>query len=198
MLDYIFPYFDKTFDDYATEEDQKIILGFLWIDVIVYAALQVLVAVNIWFVIIKKEKWREILLLQFYIYAFIAINMRQVINVTFGAFKYNWFFILYDVQPNVKVNLGLIQSWMLFEIAMRLRRQNKGQPESLRFEICLKWGKWFTGIVSALNFAISLINSCIYWSNNEASDASARPINFLLIQGIMIVLMLVVDLFVLY
>ena len=105
---------------------------------IVYAALQVLVTVNIWCVIVKKEKWREILLLLFYIYAFMAINMRQVINVTFGAFKYDWFFVLYDTQPIVKINLGLIQSWIIFEIAMRMRRQNKGQPASPRFESYLE------------------------------------------------------------
>ena len=105
---------------------------------IVYAALQVLVTVNIWYIIFKKEKWRESLLLLFYIYAFLAINMRQVINVTFGAFKYDWFFVLYDTQPIVKINLGLIQSWIIFEIAMRMRRQNKGQPASPRFESYLE------------------------------------------------------------
>ena len=59
-------------------------------------------------------------LLIFYALSFIAVMLRLLTMIWQFTFK-RWVAICFVVQPMAKISVGLVQAWMLFELAMRFR-----------------------------------------------------------------------------
>ena len=83
-------------------------------------ALFALLLMNIWRILLKHAKYKTVPLLFFYIFAFLAISLRIVNQVT--TFRDDpIFWLLSDVFIVTKLCVGLTQAWMIFEIALRIK-----------------------------------------------------------------------------
>ena len=95
---------------------------------LLYTCLAVLCFRNIWVILIKQRKWKQPLLLTFYFFCSIAIVFRWFvifvsIQVSVTMLQGNNFvYIIAPVQPYAKLMLGLIQTWMIVDLFIRLRR----------------------------------------------------------------------------
>ena len=76
---------------------------------------------NIYRIILKQGKWRTGLLLFFYIFSFISIVLRLVYLIVMWSDHTTGIAMIGDCQAVAKLCLGLIQSWTIFEICIRMR-----------------------------------------------------------------------------
>ena len=114
-----------------------------------YTFLLGLAVFNIWTILIKQRRYKTWPLTFFYVFAFLAIFFRLI-----------WLFIEYiesfvvddisDCYLSSKLSVGLIQSWMILEIALRVRQTYK-PCHSANFE---KWLKYCQFMV--ITFSIGL------------------------------------------
>ena len=89
-----------------------------------YIFLFFLVQANIWEIIYKQKKYTTLPLLFFYIFADICITLR----VVYSIFMYEFdpiFHAINDVCLITKLNVGVLHSWVIFEIALRLKQSTK-------------------------------------------------------------------------
>ena len=120
-----------------------------------YIFLLGLAVFNIWTILIKQRRYKTWPLLFFYVFAFMAILFRLI-----------WLFIEYiesivvedvaDCYLTSKLSVGLIQSWMILEIALRVRQTYK-PCHSAKFEKCLKYGQFMVITLSIGLFVGPLI-----------------------------------------
>ena len=85
---------------------------------ILWAYLTWLVISNIWHILIRQEKWKTKPLLVFYFLAFMAIVIRDYELITFLSSDLPH---PIPMQQAAKNGVGIIQSWMMFELAMRIK-----------------------------------------------------------------------------
>ena len=117
-----FPYIqDYINEEYMTTTEYRIFFSIHVIDTIIYLALWILAVINIWLILIKQGKWRTMPLLTFYIYSFLVITMRIFLLIVSGKDFYEFGFIITYQQPVAKIVVGVIQSWIIFELALRIR-----------------------------------------------------------------------------
>ena len=118
----IFPGIEKLNTEYDFTETQfKIFFTEHLILTLLYAALFILVSVNIWIILVRQGKWRTLPLLLFYVMAFIAISTRLIACIWIYT-EANWVFAVYFMQPLAKIAVGLTQAWMIFELKVRIRQ----------------------------------------------------------------------------
>ena len=67
-------------------------------------------------------------MLAFYIFAYMAISFRLIVLI-FHYVDSSGFYIIDTVQPGAKICAGLLQVWMIVEITLHLRNENRG-PEA--------------------------------------------------------------------
>ena len=98
------------------------------LSILLYTCLGVLCARNIWVILIKQRKWKQPLLLTFYFFSTMAIVFRWVVNccsvyitVTMPEGR-NYVYVINALQPFAKILLGLVQTWMIMELFIRLRQ----------------------------------------------------------------------------
>ena len=155
----IFPYFRQTFG-YFPSAQYTFLLVEHWVIFLVYCILCVLVVINTYKILIKEGKWRTVPLLLFYILATAAIYFRQLINIFYGDFGQDWFQVVLEVQPFIKFEVGVVQAWTTFEIALRLRHDFKMPDEGgalRKLDFWLSIGKIILTIfVCASMFALTL------------------------------------------
>lgn len=97
------------------------IASLVWTLIILNSFLLLLILFNFWSILIKREKWRTLPLLLFYILSLIAVILRLAMMV-WDFTQSNWMWACALIQPNAKAAVGLIQSWMIFELSMRFRQ----------------------------------------------------------------------------
>ena len=85
-----------------------------------YTVNFILVLCNIHLIFIRQKKWSSLPLLFFYLMATIAITIRLLccFIIFLGS---NWILIVYALQPDAKLCVGLAQAWMIFELTVRIR-----------------------------------------------------------------------------
>ena len=113
-----------------------------------------LVLLNIWQILIKQRRYKTLPLLFFYIFAFIAIACRLVYHI------FSWSEILVFVYVDfvyiaAKLCVGLLQTWMIFDIAMRIRQMistQKYAEGAASFERWMQIGQCLTVSISSLGF----------------------------------------------
>ena len=97
--------------------------GFQWLIILLNALLLAMVLTNFWCILIKQEKWKTFPMLVFYVISLIAVILRLLVMI--WEFEgSNWIAACYIIQPMVKAAVGLIQSWIIFELSMRFRSVN--------------------------------------------------------------------------
>ena len=144
-----------------------------------YAFLMFLVIVNIWTILIKQRKYKTLPLLAFYIFAFFAISFRLVyIFMDWTNFVVIFYFIQ-DSYLCTKLGLGLIQSWMVLEIALRVRQTyTANASEQARAEAFEKWvrcGQYSVILTSLIIVLISTTHDlCVMdkWRDPTGEDST--------------------------
>ena len=86
-----------------------------------YTFLFILAIVNIWNILIKQKRYKTLPLLGFYIFATLSIVFRIIYVIL--VWSSHLLVVMYanDLFLYTKLSVGLLQSWMIFEIAMRVR-----------------------------------------------------------------------------
>ena len=87
-----------------------------------YVFLMVLCILNIWKILIKQRRYKTLPLLTFYIFAFFSIAFRLTYILIDWTCAVVIIIIVNDCYLITKLSVGLIQSWMIFEIALRVRQ----------------------------------------------------------------------------
>lgn len=111
-------------DPYNMSQDKvRTVAGFTWVLIIANLTLLVLVLINIWKILIKLGKWRTLPLLFFYIFALFSIVLR--LCAQFWQYTFTQFSLTCSVvQPGAQACVGIVQTWMIFELSMRFRSVN--------------------------------------------------------------------------
>lgn len=65
-------------------------------------------------------------------------------------------------------------------------------------ESCFTCGKWFIVVAIVLGLAYTIAYQCMYEAHEENMDFDTGAIAFMIVEGIMILLMLAADLFLLH
>ena len=116
-----------------TETEFYILASEVYLTIILEAGLVILITVNIWRIIIKQGKWRTIPLLFLYIFAFITATFREINLIDFGADLGEGLLVVFYLQPVAKICVGAIQSWIIFELAIRISQDNKVSQNGSKF-----------------------------------------------------------------
>ena len=130
-----------------------------------YAFLMSMVLVNIWTILIKQRRYKTVPLCAFYIFAFIAIGCRFIYTIISWIPGWSPKHYTNDIQLVTKLGVGLIQSWIVFEIALRVRRTYKsndyGQASAEAFEKWIRYGQYSVVVVSfSITSAIVIADIC--------------------------------------
>ena len=100
-----------------TDTQRRAYVSIHWLLIIFYAVLILITLANIWQILIKQERWKTLPLLVFYIFVFIAVLLRELCNLMGLDYVF-----LFFIQPIAKQGVGIIQSWMMFELGLKLRQ----------------------------------------------------------------------------
>ena len=126
-----------------------------------YTLLFALVIVNIWTILVKQRRYKTLPLFAFYIFTFFAITLRLIYLIM--AFSPHNLALqgINDLFLTSKLCVGLIQSWMIFEIALRVRQTYKSNycqsAGSESFENWVRCGQYSTIAASIASiFAITI------------------------------------------
>ena len=89
-----------------------------------YCFLLILVLCNIWQILIKQKRWKNLPFLAFYYLAFIAILMRAA-ELLIGFSRQIGYLTLWlnEGQPQVKIAAGLVQAWMIYEVGQKIHER---------------------------------------------------------------------------
>ena len=79
---------------------------------------------NIWTILIKQRRYKTCPLLFFYIFTFMAIAFRLT-YIIFEFSSSNLVYYMEDCYLTAKLSVGLMQCWMIMEIAIRVRQVYK-------------------------------------------------------------------------
>ena len=114
----ILPGFDKNVKPNMDETQYRVFMSWHWLLILLFGALIIMTVANIWQILVKQERWRTSPLLFFYIFVFLAVLLRELANIFGYVDKFTF---LLRIQPFAMQEVGIIQSWMMFELALRLR-----------------------------------------------------------------------------
>ena len=141
-----------------------------------YSFLLVLALVNIWTILIKQGRYKTLPLLFFYIFAFLSIFLRLILIIMAWSKFTSFGYYINDFYLVTKLSVGLIQSWMIFEIALRVRQtyistNGTGEPAASSiesFEKRLRCGQYSTIALSVtIAFAILLADTVLWPRDDE-------------------------------
>lgn len=89
--------------------------------IIFYGVLTAIIMLNSWTIFVRQRKFKQAPLLFFYVYAFIDVTDRLVFLISMFSSNYADS-IMIVIYTNSKVCIGLIHSWIVFEIMTRTSR----------------------------------------------------------------------------
>ena len=88
--------------------------------IFLYAVLLALALRNVWLILVKQREYRNLPILMFYIFAFIALTLRLVFLL--GQWTRNPMFQnMGMIQQFAKLSVGVVQDWITLELAIRIR-----------------------------------------------------------------------------
>ena len=149
-------------DHYSNDLTEAQIVSFVverYLLIGLYTFLFVLVIVNIWNILIKQKKYKTLPLTAFYIFAYFSITFRLIyIILEFSKYEKSLIFIN-DLYLGTKISVGLIQSWMILEIALRIRETYKEtcSGSADRLKSFKKWVQRAQYCIITVAFSIILI-----------------------------------------
>lgn len=113
------PGFDKRKDQLTPQQYRAYYTTHVFLNLL-FVALIILVLLNVYRILIKMGKWRNMPLLFFYIFTFIQVVSREV-YAFFGAMKTRALYPFPYQSSIAKISVGLVQLWIILELAIRIR-----------------------------------------------------------------------------
>ena len=111
------------YDDVASEMSGTQYAIFACINTLVallYTVLLMLCLRNIWMILVRLGKWRQPLLSTFYFLSLFSIIFRWIFMLTWRTD--GLILVMSFAQATAKFSVGLVQTWMIFELQMKLRQ----------------------------------------------------------------------------
>ena len=106
--------------EYLTEQQYRIFIALHFMVILLFTILLSLTSVNIWQILVKQGRWKTTALLFFYIFTMIAVVFREIELIWADRELYVWMLMAHS-QPFAKISAGLIQAWIILELAIRMR-----------------------------------------------------------------------------
>ena len=104
-----------------TETQFAIYVAERYVIIGLYVFLFALVAFNSWRILVRQRRYKNLPLLAFYIFTFLSIScILTYIFIDWTEHNIK-FYYLADVYIAARLSVGLIQCWMVLEIALRER-----------------------------------------------------------------------------
>ena len=118
----ILPGFSENSEDYFGDETQVIIYAVeRYILIGLYSLLLVLLFVNVWCILIKQRRYRNLPFLAFYVFSFLAISTRLAYILIQWSLTAKQSVLINDYYLISKLCVGFIQAWTTLEMTMRIR-----------------------------------------------------------------------------
>ena len=141
-----------------------------------YTFLLILSSINIWTILIRQKRYKTLPLLVFYIFTFFGIALRLVFVIIQHTHYYYLKNYVNDFYLAAKLSVGLIQCWMILEIALRVRKAFKiSQAEKVdlvSFEKRVSCGQY-----SAITFSFMIVPVVFiddYFTLEDRSEERAK------------------------
>ena len=120
------PYYDRALKDgTATRHDLNILVGFTYFFCLLYVCQFMLAVYNIQAFIIGQRRYKTPPLLVFYIMVLLLTVTRFYFTLWCLPQFIERILFAAEMMPILKVNLGLIQCWILAELYMRIKFSSK-------------------------------------------------------------------------
>lgn len=157
---YIIGSFETFADDLDWTQPQVIaMISTYYLLLATYGILLGLALRNTWVIIVKQKEYKNLPILMFYIFALIAIFLRLLLMVCWWMINPIFWFISL-VQQFAKLNVGVVQNWITFELAIRIHHSkgysdiSEAAKKKLRFTRSLLF---LIITISFVAFTISMI-----------------------------------------
>ena len=112
--------FEEWADYWQWNREQRIVfILVIYIDILIYALIMVLILRNTWVVIIKQRVYKNLPILMFYIFAFIAVSIRLIDIIGYWTYTQYLESNIDLLQQAAKICVGMVQDWITFELAIR-------------------------------------------------------------------------------
>ena len=89
-------------------------------DFALYCFLLLIALRNIWVVVIKKQRYKNLPIPAFYTFAVVALALRPIFLIGVWAEDNDIYINLKLVQQGAKLCVGLVQDWVTVELAIRI------------------------------------------------------------------------------
>ena len=103
-----------------TEDQLDILVFVIYLFTVLYIIELVLALYNIWTFLIKQGNYKTVPLLLFYILTVWLIMMRIYYSVWYFNVWINSEIVVAEYKNVLKINLGLVQCWLLYELSLRI------------------------------------------------------------------------------
>ena len=100
---------------------------------VLFVAMLVLALVNVWRILIRLKKYKVVPMTMFYIFTVLNI-LTRLLYLVFSLTNVYGVFIVGAIvmQPVFRLSAGLIQSWMMLELTLRIRQSITIDQQVLR------------------------------------------------------------------
>ena len=133
---------------------------------------------NTWQILVRQQRYKTLPLLFFYIYALIALGLRLIYSI-WGWSVREGFQSVNNIYIVAKLCVRLMQTWMILEIALRVRNsipRPRAPKSQARFEKWMKIGQYSVMAIASSGFAIFIVFDII--SAHKAGNEYAFEKNF--------------------
>ena len=114
------PGIDAALGDKLTEAQIDVIAAVQYVVVAFFVGVLILAIINFVQIIIVQKRWGKLPLSLFYILT-ILTTISRVLGTLFVYFEKPWTIFFNLLAPTAKLEIGLIQLWMVVELALKLR-----------------------------------------------------------------------------
>ena len=113
--------FDAYADYYGfTESEKKAYISMYYLDLALYGMLILLAIRNIIVILVMQREYRNLPVLAFYEFSFLAVSLRPAYLIGLWTSKYYVFYNIDWVQQGSKLCVGIVQDWITLELAIRI------------------------------------------------------------------------------
>lgn len=98
------------FDDikpYLSVTQFRVYVSVHWLLILFYGVLIVITVANIWQILVKQKRWKQLPMLFFYIFVFIGVVLRELCNIMELSGLLGWQSLIL-IQPVAKQGVGIL------------------------------------------------------------------------------------------
>ena len=125
------PYYDEMTNDATNDYDSVtdvqwiIVVAMMYLSLAIFLSMLFLALYNTWEFIIRQKKYKTVPLLVFYVIVIMLASLRIYFSVFYFYGKLYHDYFGYLMKPLLNLNLGVVQCWILFELALRINENVK-------------------------------------------------------------------------